>query len=1010
VVVTTLGGGPLSLSGPAYGYHDGDTKQKSQFHSPQGCALDGAGFLYVADRDNGAIRKLDIAANATTTYIKDLTGKNPVGIAIDRTNVLYVACLGETSILKYDHFNRFTPVASPIGSGLNAPAAVALNFDADSRLIDIYVVEKGTGAGGALKRIDPVTQAVTTLLTGLGDPSGIAILDSGYIVVSETSAHRLRIVDAASKTTLYQIGSAAGFADGPFGLVRFNRPQQIFTAPNGAVVVADQGNHCVRLMGFNGLVSTVYGIDPLDWGVSYPGWWDGPANVAECREPVGVCVGTNGTVYGTETFYHIVRQAEGAGLADTQSGGTTGGGSVVPPAPNPPIVSVKYRDASGLLVETTNALSGYFPMGLDIFVSLPSTNLFFNTSVRYTTDGTDPTTNSTPVVMINNQGVIHWSDAVRDLRFLRVRAFLRDLASPIVAGHSVLTNQVGISRDVIAGVGSTLVVPVVANLTSNAELRSLQFRIDITPQTPDAPVIGSQFRPISFTDALFIPLVGFTESGKTSSFSSFSYLEGRTRRVEISFLTSNANFYIKNYGVVALMAIPIPTGAKEGHGYNIEIFQPSGTSDGASGIVELKSMPARTVLVANAPYMVGDTSPATWYNAGDFGKGLLANSDVNNAMYASMGIRSPFSFTDVFDAMDAFPLDDLQRGIAGGDGQIRFLDWQTILQRSLGRPGAGEASHYIRSWGSNGLRRATMQAASVLAPASFPAGRLALAARTMDKTWFRNAVFGVLPVENATPDGVVDVPVYLKVLPPYSIGGMQFRVLVSPRGGAPSIAGPVRFVSSPNLPDPAHVVNFASNDSSWAWDITTLNPALKGSNVLGSLQFEIPSQAVSGGSYEIHFLNADGAPDINTQYTFETFSAAVWIGVPAQRTRPVISDEWKAFYFGSYANPASDENADPDGDGLSNLEEYQAGSNPASLYLRISGPEWIDALKMSALRLRWFAAENRPYSVEWNDNLIGGQWNRLTSETGTGEAREMLDTNVSKSTRFYRISNSPGSQ
>ena len=46
-------------------------------------------------------------------------------------------------------------------------------------------------------------------------------------------------------------------------------------------------------------------------------------------------------------------------------------------------------------------------------------------------------------------------------------------------------------------------------------------------------------------------------------------------------------------------------------------------------------------------------------------------------MYASVGIRVPPVFTDAYNDMDVYPADD-------GDGLITFLDWETILERSLG--------------------------------------------------------------------------------------------------------------------------------------------------------------------------------------------------------------------------------------------------------------------------------------------------------------------------------------
>src|SRR5437867_11999440 len=92
------------MGGPASGFVNGHTLQESQFNSPCRCILDSAGNLYVADRDNGKVRKLDIAGDRAHTY---LTGLNrPVSVALDNANNLYVADQGDGTIRKFDSFGN----------------------------------------------------------------------------------------------------------------------------------------------------------------------------------------------------------------------------------------------------------------------------------------------------------------------------------------------------------------------------------------------------------------------------------------------------------------------------------------------------------------------------------------------------------------------------------------------------------------------------------------------------------------------------------------------------------------------------------------------------------------------------------------------------------------------------------------------------------------------------------------------------------------------------------------
>src|SRR5213596_526707 len=70
VVVDTLTGGPSHFyPQTSEGYTNGNTATDAKFNHPLGLALDSTGNnLFVADRDNNAIRRLDLAANQTFTF------------------------------------------------------------------------------------------------------------------------------------------------------------------------------------------------------------------------------------------------------------------------------------------------------------------------------------------------------------------------------------------------------------------------------------------------------------------------------------------------------------------------------------------------------------------------------------------------------------------------------------------------------------------------------------------------------------------------------------------------------------------------------------------------------------------------------------------------------------------------------------------------------------------------------------------------------------------------------
>ena len=71
----------------------------SQFHTPSGLAFDSAqNYLYVADRDNNAVRLIDLSANPSETYtfapyppdIPTNLISQPVGVAVDALSDVFV--------------------------------------------------------------------------------------------------------------------------------------------------------------------------------------------------------------------------------------------------------------------------------------------------------------------------------------------------------------------------------------------------------------------------------------------------------------------------------------------------------------------------------------------------------------------------------------------------------------------------------------------------------------------------------------------------------------------------------------------------------------------------------------------------------------------------------------------------------------------------------------------------------------------------------------------------------
>jgi hypothetical protein len=984
--VKTLGGGRLSPNGADAGFVDGDTLQLSQFNTPSGCAIDAAGKVYVADRNNGALRRLDLAANRCRTVLSGL--KQPVAVSVDTNNVIYVLNQGDGTIQKLDR-----GVASILSTGLASPAAMA--YDGQGSL---FVAQ----SGGTVVRVQLQGGSVSgPIISGLNQPAGVAFLDSGLLAVSESGANLIRIWDPKSGTLQSQIGTgSSGFADGPASIAAFRQPQQLAKAPGGSLLIADRGNARVRLMDSTEFVSTLYGVDPSTWEgpacttcnpVILPGWLDGPVDFAEAREPVGITVGPDGTVYTTEVFYHLVRQVTGAPLFGGDGTTSTSTNVVVlPPSISP--------------------ISGYFPMGQTITVSNPNTSSLLPSAVYYTTDGTEPTTNSLQVAMNGQNGTIFWQQNQSDLTSLRVKTFLGANPSTTVSGQAVAVTEIGVPQDMAGGIGSTVIVPIVVNLRTNDQLQSLQFRVEVTPTTPGAPMISQPLQALSVKTNDFIPLYAGGQTTGAAVFQTAPYSFGQTQGAVISFIGTSANLSIRGFGAPGVLAIALPPASHAGDTYSIEVLNPSGTADGAQQQVPISAMPARSLVIASMPYLVGDAAPAVWYNSAQFdlggalrrgfGDGLLDNSDVNLAFAASVGQRVPFPNTDLFDALDVFP-EDTETSV-GGDGAIRFLDWQVILLRSLGL----DTARWQRTWAEGGIRVPAKVTGSG-APSS--PGQTLMAAP--GAVWDPQVTLSAQSVDQVEPGVPVDVPVVVQVAPGNQVAGLAFRTVVEPNGGAPVIDQPVQFIPSPDMPMPPQNSVPSPNTALCGWPLvpsSAFDPPLHGTNLLGHVRVTVPLLSRPGQSYTVRFANADGSPDLQTQYNFETRSGSIWVLSSPLEPASMTSDDWKLHFFGTLTGDAAADDADPDQDGVPNWAEYQAGTDPTSSqsYLHLDGAS-LDPTQ-HAVVLRWLSAPGKVYQIETAPALAGAQWSVVASNlVGDGNQRQWTQAVPAGNTQFYRIGIQP---
>ncbi len=258
------------------------------FNKPVGVAVDLSYNIFVLNRasgTNGYVLRFDSDGELLATNLTKLT--NAAAIAVDASTNIYVTAS-----------NRVFKVN--INTGVKT--LIATINDAGCSLQGIVAKRNGTlavcdaGRNGILF-INPNTGVVTTNagFHGVGD----------FITVNN-----------------YSISNTA----------KFFQPYGVAETGDGTLIVSDFGNHRIKAVLPNGVVSNICSVSSSNWGnVSFPGWYDNAAVIpdtskpnAQSRQPNGIAYAYDGSIYVSEDFYHTIRKITGSGLV------------LLPPPPVPP--------------------------------------------------------------------------------------------------------------------------------------------------------------------------------------------------------------------------------------------------------------------------------------------------------------------------------------------------------------------------------------------------------------------------------------------------------------------------------------------------------------------------------------------------------------------------------------------------------------------------------------------------------------------------------------------------
>jgi DNA-binding beta-propeller fold protein YncE len=278
IIATVAGRGEAGYSG------DGGPAVEARLNEPYGIAVDRSGNIYVADRHNHGVRRIDGASGIVTTIAGNGSAGfagdggpapraglvEPNGLAFDLAQQrLFIADVGDNRVRVVDlaagTIATFAGTGEAAHTGDEGPAGAAAVFGARAVKAaadgTVFILER---QGSSLRAVNPRTRVITTVAGtgargygGDGGPAMTAVFDApkeltidpnGDILIVDTENHAIRRFDVKGGTVETIAGGRKGSEGdgGPARQAGLGRPHGIEMGPDGALYIGDTENHRIR--------------------------------------------------------------------------------------------------------------------------------------------------------------------------------------------------------------------------------------------------------------------------------------------------------------------------------------------------------------------------------------------------------------------------------------------------------------------------------------------------------------------------------------------------------------------------------------------------------------------------------------------------------------------------------------------------------------------------------------------------------------------------------------------
>jgi sugar lactone lactonase YvrE len=357
IITTIAGNGRAGFSG------DNGPALKASLNFPAGLCHDQGGNLYVADRNNHRVRRIDLSGIITTiagTGTPDWGGDGgpaveahlnyPSDLVCDGKGNLYISDRSNNRIRKVDSKGIISTIAGlglPEFGGDFGPATEAFlkypfGIDLDNRG-NLYIADRGNNR---IRKVDP--QGIITTVAGDGThffagdygpatraslayPTDVVADNSGNLYIADRNNNRIRRVDPLGiMTTVMGIGRYEYNGDNEIASeTSLHLPFTLALSRDGKLIIVDRNHFRIRSMDLKShSIATLAGN-----GNSWFRGDGGPGNGATLEFPSGMAADSKGNIIFSDKMHNRLRFIDPKGfiftLAGSGSQGNEGDGGPV---------------------------------------------------------------------------------------------------------------------------------------------------------------------------------------------------------------------------------------------------------------------------------------------------------------------------------------------------------------------------------------------------------------------------------------------------------------------------------------------------------------------------------------------------------------------------------------------------------------------------------------------------------------------------------------------------------